>query len=244
VVAAWDKHAVVFNERLMSFLYQAGVPCERHSSLVETFGFTRGRMRTVSVTLTLDEEQPPEGVRVIHTSGHSPGHVCLLVGDVLLCGDHILARTIPQQWPESLAAYTGLGHYLESLGKTLRLDGVSVALGGHEPPIRNLRHRIEEILAAQRRRLQRVVDIATGASQPVSVAEIAQRIYSRQQGFYELLALIDVGSRVEYLERHGCLEIVDFDNARRNSSFAYRYRATRLPVDLCTEMIAPQGTIA
>jgi glyoxylase-like metal-dependent hydrolase (beta-lactamase superfamily II) len=201
-------------------------------------------MRSVPVAVTLDEDNPPEGVRVIHTPGHSPGHVCVLVGDILLCGDHILARTIPQQWPESLAAYTGLRYYLQSLEKTRRLHGVTVALGGHEPPIRNLRHRIEEILAAQRRRLQRVVDIATGGLPPVSVAEIAQRIYSQQRGFYELLALIDVGSRVEYLERRGCLEIVDFDDARRNGSSAYRYRATRLTVDLCTEMIAPQGTPA
>ena len=51
-------------------------------------------------------------LQVLHTPGHSPGHVCILVGDILLCGDHILARTIPQQWPESLAACAGLSHVL------------------------------------------------------------------------------------------------------------------------------------
>jgi glyoxylase-like metal-dependent hydrolase (beta-lactamase superfamily II) len=166
------------------------------------------------------------------------------VGDVLLCGDHVLARTIPQQWPETLAAFTGLSHYLESLTKILQMDGISIALGGHEPPIMSIRHRIEEILAAQRRRIQRVVDIAANCSPPPSIAEIARRLYSRQQGFYELLALIDVGSRVEYLERRGCLEVANRDAVRRDCRASPRYRTANLPAEPGSKMIAPQGTTA
>ncbi len=243
VVMAWDERAVVFNRRLLSFLRQAGVPRARHPALIEVFGFTEGRMRSVPVGFTLDENEPPEGVRVIHTPGHSPGHVCILVGDVLLCGDHILARTIPQQWPESLAAYTGLGHYLESLEKIRRLEGVSIALGGHEPPISSVRHRIEEILSAQKRRLDRTLDIAARSARPASVAEITRRMYSRQQGFYELLALMDVGSRVEYLEQRGHLEIANLDGVRREQQAPLCYR-TKARFNPTNEVIAPQGSTA
>jgi glyoxylase-like metal-dependent hydrolase (beta-lactamase superfamily II) len=240
VVTSWDDRAALFNRRLRSFLHRAGVPKERHPAMIEAFGFVEGRVRSVPVDFSLDENDSPEGVRVVHTPGHSPGHVCIQVGDILLCGDHILARTIPQQWPESLAASTGLARYLESLGRILRLDGISVALGGHEPPISALPHRIEEILAAQRRRLQRVVDVAATSSPPASIAEIARRIYARQQGFSELLALIDVGSRIEYLEKRGSLETANLDEVRRDRLAPIRYR----PTDPSSKMTAPQGNTA
>jgi glyoxylase-like metal-dependent hydrolase (beta-lactamase superfamily II) len=166
------------------------------------------------------------------------------VGDVLLCGDHILARTIPQQWPESIAAYTGLGHYLESLEKIRRMEGISVALGGHEPPIGSIRHRIGEIFAAHERRLHRLLDITARSLPAASMAEMTRRMYCRQRGFHELLALMDVGSRVEYLEQRGRLEIANLDDVRRGRHVPFRYRPAKSPSDRTSEWIAPRGNTA
>lgn len=227
VVAAWDERAVIFNRGLEALLQRAGVPAASHSGLIEAFGFTAGRVKSLPVDILLDEEQPLEGLRILHTPGHSPGHVCILVGDILLCGDHILARTIPQQWPERLAPNTGLGHFFESLAKVGRLEGVTVGLGGHEPPIHDVGRRAEEIHTAQIRRLERVLELVGNTALPPTIAELTKHVYSRQKGFYEVLALTDVASRVEYLEQRGRLEIANLDQIRRDASAPYRYRPTR-----------------
>jgi glyoxylase-like metal-dependent hydrolase (beta-lactamase superfamily II) len=244
VVAAWDDRAVPFNRCLRVFLRRAGVPPARHDELIHAFGFTPGRMRSVPVDLTLDENEPLDGLRVIHTPGHSPGHVCFLVGDTLLSGDHILARTIPQQWPESVSPHTGLDRYAESLEKIRGLDGIAVILGGHEPPIYAIRHRIAEILSAQERRLQRVVSLAAGSAQPATIADLTRYLYSRQQGFHELLALTDVGSRVEYLERRGRLEVTNPDELRSDEAAPARYRPAMTFEDCTGDLAAQRGNTA
>jgi len=238
VVAAWDEEAGPFNRSLRVFLQRAGVPSARHDGLIEAFGFTPGRRRSVPVDIPLEENEPLEGLRVVHTPGHSPGHVCFLVGDILLCGDHILARTIPQQWPESVSPHTGLVRYAESLEKIRRLDEIAVALGGHEPPIRAIRHRIGEILSAQERRLQRVLGLAAGSAQPVTLAHLTRHLYSRQRGFHELLALTDVGSRVEYLEQRGRLEVANRDELRRDEAAPVRFRPAGGREDRAGERVA------
>ncbi len=239
VVSNWDEQAAVFNRRLVDFLHHAGVPDQRHAILLELFGFTPGRMRSVPVDFLLDEHTPPEGLRLIHTPGHSPGHVCILLDDVLICGDHILARTIPQQWPESFATFTGHRHYVASLKKILRTEGVRLALGGHESVIGDIRHRIFEILAAQERRLQRVVEIVGNSDAPRSLVEIAQRLYGHQKGFFELLALIDVGSKVEYLKQLGRLEMANCGELCGNPRLPARYLLSRTDSSITT--IAPTG---
>ena len=127
---------------------------------------------------------------------HSPGHVRLAVGDILLAGT-ISWRTVSQLWPESVAAYTGLGHYLDSLKRIQRCGPFRLAMGGHEPVIHDLAHRLEEIRAAHQRRLERLLEILSGAPEPLCVDQLSERMYSRQRGYPALLALTDVGARVE-----------------------------------------------
>jgi glyoxylase-like metal-dependent hydrolase (beta-lactamase superfamily II) len=224
VVTAWDERSVVFNQGFRRFLRHAGVEPEAEAALIRVFGFTRGRVRSVPVQRALDDDGPLDGLRIIHTPGHSPGHVCIAVGNVLLCGDHVLPRTMSQQWPESVAPYTGLGHYLESLDKVARLEGIEVALGGHEPPIRDLAARIGELRATHLRRLDRVLEITRKAPGPPTIAEITRQMYSRQKGLHALLALTDVGSRVEYLELRGRLEVANLEEIERQEDAPRRYR--------------------
>ncbi len=244
VVSAWDDRAVAFSACLRVFFHRAGLPLARHDELIEAFGFTPGRMRSVPVGFSLDEHEPLDGIRVIHTPGHSPGHVCFLVGDILLSGDHILARTIPQQWPESVAPCTGLTRYLDSLAKISRLEGISVCLGAHEPPVYAIRHRFSEIIAAQDRRVHRVLGLMGEAPWPATIAELTQRMYSRQRGFHELLALTDVGSRIEYLEQRGRVEIANTDELRRDEAAPVRYRPARGAESLVGELVGQRGTTA
>lgn len=224
VIAAYDERVVVAKHAMQCFLKRAGVAAKEQSKVLAAFGYARGRVRSVPVNFPFDDGQQFDGLQCVHTPGHSPGHVCIAAGDVLLAGDHILARTIPQQWPESIAPYTGLGHYLDSLEKIRRRNGVALILGGHEPPVRNVLERIDEIRSTHLRRLDRLLDILRKAPHPLSIEEITEQMYSRQKGFYALLALTDVGSRMEYLDQRGQLAIANFDEVERESSPVYRYQ--------------------
>ena len=129
--------------RLSTFLHRAGVdPTARRSA--ENIALQRKAARRVPVGRTLEDGDELDGLRIIHTPGHSPGHVCIAAASVL-SADHVLARTLPHQWVESAAAYTGLGHYLESLDKIARTAGFELALAVHEQAIHDVYRRIETI---------------------------------------------------------------------------------------------------
>ena len=224
IVAAYNERAAVCNLNFDRFLRQAGVEPDRRKTVLHTFGYLKDRIGCVPVDFTLADGDQLDQMRVVHTPGHSPGHVCLAVDNVLIAGDHVLARTVSQQWPESVSPYTGLGHYLESLEKVGRMEEIDLVLGGHEPPIHDAGKRIEEIRTINARRLGRVLDIAGSADRPPTVNDIAERMYSRPEGFHAMLALCDVGSRVEYLDQRGELAIVNAEECEGLKDPIYRYR--------------------
>jgi glyoxylase-like metal-dependent hydrolase (beta-lactamase superfamily II) len=174
----------------------------------------------------LEDGDELDGLRIIHTPGHSPGHVCIGVGNVLLSADHVLARTLPHQWVESAAPYTGLGHYLESLDKIARLPGFELALAAHEQVIHEPYRRIESIRAAHRRRLDRLLELLRAADRPMSLYEIILETYPEVSGFRAVLAMTDVGSRVEFLHQRGQLAVVNLDEVERQPEAAYLYGVT------------------
>lgn len=227
VIEANSERAAVHGAAFRRFLAIAGVSFARREQLMEAFRLTTGSVRSVPVDFTLDDGKIFDGLTIVHTPGHSPGHVSIIVGDVILVGDHILARTLTQQWPESVAAYAGLGHYLESLEKVRRAGDFTMALGGHELPVREVHQRIDEIRSGQQRRLERMLDILRDAGRPLSIAEITAKMYSHQEGFRAMLAITDVGSRVEYLEQRGELAVANFDELADADAPVYRYE----PVD-------------
>ncbi len=96
-------------------------------------------------------------LRCVHTPGHTPGHMCLLLegANVLFCGDHILGDITPNitMW---LGMPDSLGRYLESLNATAQLNLVR-ALPGHRSMIDDCAARIEELKQHHAQRLEEVV---------------------------------------------------------------------------------------
>jgi len=224
IISAYNERAATYNVNFDRFLRQAGVEPDRRKTVLHTFGYVKDRVASVPVDFALGDGDQLDSVKVTHTPGHSPGHVCLTVDNILVAGDHVLARTVSQQWPESVTSYTGLGHYLESLEKVRRMSEIDLILGGHEPPIHDVQQRIEEIRTIQERRLARVLEIAGRAERPPTIDEMAERMYSRPEGFHAMLALCDVGSRVEYLDQRGQLAIVNAEECESQREPVYRYR--------------------
>ena len=128
-------------------------------------------------------EQFPVGGRtweVVHTPGHSPGHVCLWNADErLLCsGDHLLQVVSPPVTFERGFEPDPMGSYLESLDRVRDL-APQLVLPGHGTPFRDGARRAESIAAGKRRRLSQVRDLV--GDRPRTVAELTVDLFGSVQ---------------------------------------------------------------
>lgn len=92
---------------------------------------------------------------VVHTPGHTPGSVCILMepGGVLFSGDSILGLGTTVVVPPG----GNMADYLKSLRKLSSLN-VSVVCPGHGPVIREPRRKIEELIEHRLERERQVLD--------------------------------------------------------------------------------------
>jgi glyoxylase-like metal-dependent hydrolase (beta-lactamase superfamily II) len=116
--------------------------------------------------VTLDSA-PIRDLEVVHTPGHSPGSIGLLLGNrddgrVLLCGDTLLDPITPL--PDDLLSYLRTLDFIE------KLSDVQVALPAHGLPIRNLAHRVAFLKRHHRNRLERTF---LTCAEPTRVWDIA-----------------------------------------------------------------------
>jgi glyoxylase-like metal-dependent hydrolase (beta-lactamase superfamily II) len=117
---------------------------------------------------------------VIHTPGHSPGHVCLWNADErLLCsGDHLLQVVSPPVTFERGFEPDPMGSYLESLDRVRDLVP-ELVLPGHGAPFRDGARRAEAIAAGKRRRLTQVRELV--GDRPRTVAELTVDLFGAAQ---------------------------------------------------------------
>jgi glyoxylase-like metal-dependent hydrolase (beta-lactamase superfamily II) len=94
---------------------------------------------------------------VVHTPGHSPGHVCLWsAADRLLCsGDHLLQLVSPPVTFERGFGADPMGAYLESLERVRVLEP-ELTLPGHGPPFPDGARRAASISRNKLRRLEQI----------------------------------------------------------------------------------------
>jgi glyoxylase-like metal-dependent hydrolase (beta-lactamase superfamily II) len=225
VLTAYEERVIVATKDLRVYLERAGIPPEERQGLIEMYGFAKKHFRSVDVDFSLDEDVMFEGMNFIHTPGHCPGQVCIQLGNILISADHVLSRTSPHQAPESITHYTGLGHYRDSLRKVAKLEGIEIALGGHEDPIYDFYGRIDTLFHSHDRKLNRVLDIIKSADKPLTISEITKAMYPDKGGYDVLLALEEAGAHVEYLYQHGQLSVANLDEVEREDNPPLRYTA-------------------
>jgi len=117
---------------------------------------------------------------VVHTPGHSPGHVCLWNSDErLLCsGDHLLQVVSPPVTFERGFEPDPMGSYLDSLDRVRDL-APELVLPGHGTPFRDGARRAEAIATGKRRRLAQVRDLV--GERPRTVAELTVDLFGAAQ---------------------------------------------------------------
>ncbi|MBX3414803.1 MAG: MBL fold metallo-hydrolase [Pirellulales bacterium] len=223
VLSAYEERVIVATKALRTYLERAGVETEFQPRLMEMYGFSKKHVTSCRVNATIADGDTLDGMEFIHTPGHCPGQVCIVLGDILLSADHVLEQTTPHQAPESITAYTGLGHYLDALERVRRIGGFDLALGGHEAPIRDVYRRIDQIRDSHLRKLDKVSGLIEEHEGPATISDVSKAMYPRAKGFNVLLALEEVGAHVEYLYQHGRLAVVNLDEVESEDNPALRY---------------------
>lgn len=208
VLTNYEERLTLVTRRLEEFLISAGVNGDRRDQILSLYRLTKGLFRSISVDFTFESIGMKLGpLEFLHVPGHCAGHVVIRLHDILFSGDHILDGITPHQAPEHLTLGTGLEHYLHSL-ELLKAwaEGVSLTLGGHRNPIRDLPARIEEIKRHHGERLARLINLL---EEPHTIAELAGKLFGEVTGYNTILALEETGAHIEYLYERGLLRIVN-----------------------------------
>jgi glyoxylase-like metal-dependent hydrolase (beta-lactamase superfamily II) len=119
---------------------------------------------------------PGRRIRVVHTPGHTLGHICLVDEDarVVFTGDHVLPSVNPGLGLGVVGATNPLADYLVSLSRIAEYDDCEVA-PGHEKVFRGLAARCAELAEHQLRRSREVAAIL--APEPcIDDEELASRL--------------------------------------------------------------------
>lgn len=152
-------------------------------------------------------ELPHGGLEVVHTPGHSPGHVCFFDRESghLFSGDHVVS---------GFSVFVGkpdgdVGRYLDSLERLKSLP-VEKILPGHGPNVEDPQRHIEETIEHQRERLSQIEEILT--EEWKGLQEISEAVYESHAGVTLVLRQLSTLARLEYMEEEG---IVEADPPRR-----------------------------
>ena len=225
VLNNFEERLVLASKDLRVFMERAGVKPEARAALEEMYRFSKDFFKSGEIRHAVrDGDRIINGYRVHHVPGHCPGQICLEVEDLLFTADHVLARITPHQSPASITPFCGLELYLRSLQRIRRIEGITVALPGHESPIEDLAGRIDDIVAHHRRRLDRVLDIC---GEPRSLVGVSRTLFGDQAGYNRILALEEAGAHVEYLFERGELRIANLDEVAREPNPVIHYEARR-----------------
>jgi len=210
-----EERLIIVSRRLEKFLAEAGIMPEQRTQLIQMYKLTKLDYRPVSVGITFEDIGMELGpFQFLHVPGHCPGQVAIRLHDILFSGDHILSEISPHQAPERLVLNTGLRHFLQSLDRVKTwADDINITLGGHNPPVFNLHHRIDEIVTIHKDRLKRILDYLI---EPKTIQEISFELFNDVHGYNVLLALEEAGAHVEYLYQHGNLGIDNLEDLYSN----------------------------
>lgn len=157
VYARWNQDASFVRPDLESW----GVPTDRFEQVLN---FAIGTPRVVVPSDELLEDGqylqiPGRKLRVVHTPGHTPGHISLYEEEqnLLFSGDQLLPKVTPGIGAGIDPQVNPLEQYLTSLEKITELT-ISQCLPGHEYRFKGAPDRAGAIAA---RHLQRTAEVAT-----------------------------------------------------------------------------------
>lgn len=161
-------------------------------------------------------------LRVLHTPGHTQGHVCLVDEEagLLFSGDHVLPHITPSIGFEQIPVESALADYLASLALVRGLPDLEM-LPAHGPVRPTTHDRIDELLAHHEHRLRATAKaVADGSATAYEVARALgwtrrERAFDDLDAFNQMLAVNETAAHLDVLVRRDELGVGEEDGVRR-----------------------------
>jgi glyoxylase-like metal-dependent hydrolase (beta-lactamase superfamily II) len=142
--------------------------------------------------------------RVVETSGHCRGHLCLHdPGDrLLVSGDQVLPSISPNvSVLSSRPDADPLREFLASLARLEQCEEGTVVLPSHGRPFRGLHRRISDLRAHH---LQQLASLREACNEPRTAFELLPVMFGRPlRGFHRMLAMGEAVAHLNYLQSDG-----------------------------------------
>ena len=227
-VAHHEARLALIERRLASFLAETGLAEETRNQILSIYRFSKAIYRSVPVDFTYEAMDMRLGpFEFIHLPGHCPGHVAIRLDDVVFCGDMVVEGVTPHLSPESINPYSGLDHYLESLGRLQNwAKNARLILNGHDEVITNLPAHIE---STKQNIIRRMSKGMLALQEPLTIEEVCRAVYGEMNGYNQLLVIEKTGAYVEYFYERGMIEIFNAEELEQGLPARY-WRVREIPV--------------
>jgi glyoxylase-like metal-dependent hydrolase (beta-lactamase superfamily II) len=164
---------------------------------------------------------PNRELEVVHTPGHTSGHVVFVDGaaGLLFSGDHVLPHITPSIGFQPVPAESPLNDYLDSL-KLVRALPDQRMLPAHGPVSDSVHTRIDELLEHHRQRLETMAaQVEAGATTAYDTANRLGwtrrgRKLSEMDAFNQMLAVLETGAHLDLLVSQNKLVAQQVDGVR------------------------------
>ena len=142
-------------------------------------------------------------LRLVHTPGHTAGHLCILLEEerLLFAGDNVLGVGTAAIAPPP---HGDMSQYIQSLRKMQSLDATLLA-PGHGPLVQEPNRKIQELIEHRQQREDQIVGlIASGRD---SVKSLVKAIYPELDKRLMMMATGQVISHLHKLQSEGKLQL-------------------------------------
>jgi glyoxylase-like metal-dependent hydrolase (beta-lactamase superfamily II) len=232
-VAHHEARLALIGSRLAAFLTETGLATETREQVLNIYRLSKALYQSVVVDFSLEATDMRLGpFAFLHLPGHCPGHVAIRLDDVLFCGDMVVEGVTPHLSPESINAYSGLDHYLESLSRLQEwAKDTPRVLNGHDDVITDLP---AQIALTKQNILRRMSKAVEALRDPLTIDEICRAVYGETGGYNQLLTIEKTGAYVEYLYEHGMIQITNPEELEHGAPA--RYQRLKDEVSTLTEL--------
>ncbi|SFB12892.1 Glyoxylase, beta-lactamase superfamily II [Amycolatopsis marina] len=167
---------------------------------------------------------PGRDLEVVHTPGHTAGHVVFDDADagLLFSGDHVLPHITPSVGFQPVPVELPLRDYLDSL-RLIRERPDRMLLPAHGPVTGSAHERVDELLAHHDERLTATAEtVASGANSAFEAADALdwtrrKRALGDLDIFNRTLAVLETAAHLDVLVLQGRLAATETDGVRHYS---------------------------
>ncbi len=172
--------------------------------------------------MPLEDGEKMNGIKIIHTPGHSPGHLCFYLPEAkaMFSGDLVLSVTTTHVGYYPGYSTDPVGDQIKSLEKLLSYE-IDTIYPAHEDIIKKPRERIHELIGHYEGRME---EIRSLLDKPAKVVDIASKVawttgnFEKLSGWGKVLAISETLAFLKRLVFAGKAKEVETDGVHYFSS--------------------------